>query len=94
MVSVWFPVVMLPAAGSGVFCGSFWRFIPVTVFEAWFGEGESGKSCWTTHFEMTDGAHSSSVRYTSGFLNYVVIIAPLAVLFLLWVCRSKCVKGM
>jgi len=94
VVSVWFPVVMLPAAGSGVFCGSFWRFIPVTVLKAWFGDGEGGKSCWTVRFEMADGAHSSSVHYTSCFLNYALFVAPLAVLFLLWVCRSKCVNGM
>ena len=64
------------------------------MLQAWFGEGESGKSCWTTHFEKADGAHSSSVHYTSCFLNYAVIVAPLTVLFLLRVCRSKCVKGM
>jgi hypothetical protein len=73
---------MLSAAGSGVFCGSFWRFIPVTVLQAWFMKGESGKICRNTHFEMADDAHSSSMHYTSCFLNYAVIVGPLAVLFL------------
>ena len=52
------------------------------MLPVWFREGESGKSCWTTHFEMADDAHSSSVHYTSCFLNYAVIVAPLAVIFL------------
>jgi hypothetical protein len=82
LVSVWFPVVMLGATGSGAFCGSFWRFIPVIALQAWVREGESGKSCWTTHFEMADDAHSSSVHYTSCFLNMQSLLRLLAVLFL------------
>ena len=56
--------------------GVSWKLLEVysgNRVQAWFREGESGKSCWTTHFEMADDAHSSSVHYTSCFLNYAAI---------------------